>query len=87
MPSRHYQDPLAIAIAMALLPTALLLLPLLQYHFHRRTMPERREAIPTDSLANSLANSLADSLVNSLADSLVNSLAGFSRRLILSPIL
>ena len=52
MPSRRYQDPLAIAVAMALLPTALLPPPLLQppllrCRFRRRTTPEQREAIPT----------------------------------------
>jgi len=47
MPNRRYQDPLAIAVAMALLPTVLLPLPLLWCRFHRRATPERREAIPT----------------------------------------
>jgi len=49
MPSRRYQDPLAIAVAMALLPTALLLPPLLRCRFRRRATPERREAIPTET--------------------------------------
>jgi len=46
MPSRRYQDPLAIAVAMALLPTALLPPPLMRCCFRR----ERREAIPTHPL-------------------------------------
>jgi len=45
MPSRRYQDPLTIAIAMALLP-----LPLLWCRFHRHPTPERQEAIPTHPL-------------------------------------
>jgi len=47
MPSRRYQDPLAIVITMALLPTALLPPLFLQCRFRRRATPERREAIPT----------------------------------------
>jgi len=47
MPSRRYQDPLAIAVAMALLPAALLPPPLLRCRFRRRATPERRDAIPT----------------------------------------
>jgi len=50
MPSRRYQDPLAIAVAMALLPTALLPPPLMRCCFRRRATPERREAIPTHPL-------------------------------------
>ena len=47
MSSRRYQDTLAIAVAMALLLTALLLPPLLQCHLRRHTTLEWREAIPT----------------------------------------
>jgi len=49
MPSHRYQDPLAIAVAMALL-SALLPPPLLWCGFRRRATPQRREAIPTHPL-------------------------------------
>jgi len=41
MPSRRYQDPLAIAVAMALLTTALLPPLLLRCRFRRRATPEQ----------------------------------------------
>jgi len=52
MPSRRYQDPLAIVVAMALLPMALLPPLLLRCRFRRRATPERREAIPTAFLCD-----------------------------------
>jgi len=42
VPTRRYQDPLAIAVAMAL--------PLLRCRFRWRATPERREAIPTSDV-------------------------------------